>query len=81
MIGDSIEKVLSLEPDLIITGNKEMYEQLSKIAPTIYIEYEENIPKLIKEFGIILNRENLAQEWQKLSTTSSNRSPKNCSYY
>ncbi len=65
VIGDSIEKVLSLEPDLIITGNKEMYEQLSKIAPTIYIEYEENIPKLIKEFGIILNRENLAQEWQK----------------
>ena len=42
-----------------------MYEQLSKIAPTIYIEYEENIPELIKEFGIILNQGDHAEEWLK----------------
>ena len=40
-IGDygkpSIEKIIALKPDLIITGNGENYDALSKIAPTVVI--------------------------------------------
>ncbi|UKS30456.1 ABC transporter substrate-binding protein [Paenibacillus sp. HWE-109] len=38
----SVEAVMSVEPDLIILGslfNQEMYDQLSKIAPTVIVPY------------------------------------------
>src|SRR5699024_7990393 len=35
----NIEKVLSLQPDLIVVMYDDHYEQLSEIAPTVYIPY------------------------------------------
>lgn len=35
----SMEKVLQLEPDLIITAFQTDYDKLSKIAPTVFVDY------------------------------------------
>ncbi|MFC5591998.1 ABC transporter substrate-binding protein [Sporosarcina soli] len=68
-IGDkssfSIEKVIELEPDLILTYNEEQYESLSKIAPTViipfgmYADYKERL----LEIANVLNREKEAKQF------------------
>jgi iron complex transport system substrate-binding protein len=68
-IGDkssfSIEKVIELEPDLILTYNEEQYESLSKIAPTViipfgmYADYKERL----LEVANVLNREEEAKQF------------------
>lgn len=68
-IGDygkpSIEKVISLKPDLIITGNGENYDALSKIAPTVVIPYGElkNAHEELTYFGELLDKEQEAKDW------------------
>ncbi|RXZ83003.1 helix-turn-helix domain-containing protein [Paenibacillaceae bacterium] len=61
----SLEKVLALEPDLIITGNDQLYEQFSKIAPTIVVPFGElkNAHEEITYFGKALGREVDAKKW------------------
>lgn len=60
-----IEKVLSLEPDLMITADtdEKAYEQLTKIAPTIMFDtfapMEERLPAL----GDIINKKAEADAW------------------
>ncbi|MFJ7935659.1 ABC transporter substrate-binding protein [Sporosarcina sp. NPDC096371] len=48
----NVEKVLELEPDLIVVMYDENYEQLSEIAPTIHIPYgtATNIQETVKLF-------------------------------
>jgi len=61
----SVENIMSLNPDLIISGNGENYEKLSKIAPTIVIPYGElaNVHDELKYFGDLLGREKEASAW------------------
>lgn len=61
----SLEKVLTLEPDLIVTGNPELYESFSKIAPTVVVEYGElkNTHEEITYFGKVLGKEKEAAAW------------------
>lgn len=63
----SMEKVISLTPDLIVINDfdAEAYDQFSKIAPTLYVPYTEyNNPKEeIQLFGKLLGREQQAQAW------------------
>ncbi|MFS0838082.1 helix-turn-helix domain-containing protein [Paenibacillus sp. 1P03SA] len=52
----SAEAVLALEPDLIIVPSEETYGMLNKIAPTVYIPYEqmtmeERLNKLAEALG------------------------------
>ncbi|QGH32848.1 ABC transporter substrate-binding protein [Gracilibacillus salitolerans] len=59
----SLEKITSLNPDLIITYAEDSYEQLSKIAPTVLfpygaLDYEERL----LEIGNILNKEQEAKQ-------------------
>ncbi|WP_440119024.1 ABC transporter substrate-binding protein [Paenibacillus sp. QZ-Y1] len=66
-IGDSVEQLMELEPDLIITLNpdKEAYEKYSKIAPTVSIA-SITFPTLKDEvnyFGEVLGKEAEAQKW------------------
>jgi iron complex transport system substrate-binding protein len=35
----SLERLTALKPDLILTEQREQYELLSRIAPTVYVEY------------------------------------------
>jgi len=70
-IGDygksSMEKVLSLQPDLIITSENDeaKYEMLSKVTPTISIPYGElkNAHEELTYFGKLLGREAEAEAW------------------
>ncbi|MFJ7973640.1 ABC transporter substrate-binding protein [Psychrobacillus sp. NPDC096389] len=68
-IGDygnpSTEKILALNPDIIISGNSENYETLSKIAPTIVIPYGElsNVHDELTYFGDLLGQEEAARVW------------------
>ncbi|MEY9094315.1 ABC transporter substrate-binding protein [Paenibacillus sp. RC84] len=61
----SVERIAGLEPDLIITGNAETYEQLSKIAPTLVIPYGtlKNAREELEYFGTLLGKETEAKSW------------------
>ncbi|MFC9710034.1 ABC transporter substrate-binding protein [Paenibacillus sp. NPDC056933] len=61
----SLEKVLELQPDLIITGNPDLFDSFSKIAPTLVVPYGElkNTHEEITYFGKALNKEKEAEAW------------------
>ncbi|WP_433749735.1 ABC transporter substrate-binding protein [Paenibacillus amylolyticus] len=65
--GGSVEKILSLEPDLIVTvgGDEKLNEQYRKIAPTLIIPYGtyDNVHEEITAFGEILNKQKEAADW------------------
>ncbi|REK74558.1 AraC family transcriptional regulator [Paenibacillus paeoniae] len=70
-IGDvngSLEKVVDLQPDLIVTGasmDDARYEQLSKIAPTLSVPYGnlKNAQEELTYFGELLGKEKEAKAW------------------
>jgi iron complex transport system substrate-binding protein len=61
----SPEKLIALEPDLIISGAAESYDQLSKIAPTIIIPYGtlKNAHEELTYFGELMGKEKEAKAW------------------
>lgn len=63
----SLEKVVELDPDLIIINDfdVEKYDEYSKIAPTIYIPYTayHNPQEEIQLLGKLLDRQQQAQAW------------------
>lgn len=61
----STESILALDPDLIISGNAESYEMLSKIAPTVIIPYGDlkNAHEELTYFGQLLGKEAEAEIW------------------
>ncbi|UNK18342.1 ABC transporter substrate-binding protein [Paenibacillus sp. N3/727] len=61
----SVEKMLALNPDLIITWDPKMVEQYSKVAPTVVYDTAkyDNIHEEITAMGEILNRQKEAEEW------------------
>ncbi|MCW3795373.1 AraC family transcriptional regulator [Paenibacillus sp. LS1] len=68
------EKILSLQPDLIVTTptfaelTEGGYEALSKIAPTIVIEQNNEPIKDIEMFGDILGKQEEAKQWNEKFT-------------
>lgn len=67
--GGSVEKILSLKPDLIVTvgGDEKLNEQFRKIAPTLVIPYGtyHEVHDEMRAFGEILGKEKEAEEWLK----------------
>ena len=68
VVGDNttvnFEMITSLKPDLILTYQEEVYDQLSKIAPTVFIPWGKyNYRDRLVEFGKILNKEQEAEKW------------------
>ncbi|ANY69038.1 hypothetical protein BBD42_23055 [Paenibacillus sp. BIHB 4019] len=63
----SFEKLLDLNPDLIVvmTSEEEEYKKYSKIAPTIAIPYGKftSIEEEVKFFGDLLGRDEEASSW------------------
>ncbi|WP_232698076.1 ABC transporter substrate-binding protein [Brevibacillus daliensis] len=61
----SVEKMLALNPDLIITWDPKMVEQYSKIAPTVVFDTGNynSIHEEITAMGEILNKQKEAEEW------------------
>ncbi|MGO4531242.1 AraC family transcriptional regulator [Paenibacillus sp. 2TAF8] len=68
------EKILSLQPDLIVTTPalaeivEGGYDALSKIAPTIVIEQNNEPIKDIEMFGDILGKQEEAKQWNEKFT-------------
>ncbi|WP_025846365.1 ABC transporter substrate-binding protein [Brevibacillus agri] len=63
----SVEKILALNPDLIVTlsDDPKLYEQLSKIAPTLVFVHTtfKDSREQIRTFGEILGKEKEAEAW------------------
>ncbi|MFD2117228.1 ABC transporter substrate-binding protein [Paenibacillus yanchengensis] len=61
----SYEKVLELNPDLIITWNREQVSEYAKIAPTVVFETKKyaNMHEQLRGMGEILNRQAEADKW------------------
>ncbi|MCU6709132.1 ABC transporter substrate-binding protein [Paenibacillus sp. J5C_2022] len=59
----SAEKVIALDPDVILTYDQNSYEELSKIAPTIVIPLEYGYEQRVTEIGKVLNKEAEAEKW------------------
>jgi iron complex transport system substrate-binding protein len=61
----SIEKVLSLKPDLIIMQSDENYEKLSKIAPTVVIPYnsEGDFYGEFRKIADLVGKKDEAEKW------------------
>ncbi|SDK27674.1 ABC transporter substrate-binding protein [Sediminibacillus albus] len=60
----SVEKVIELDPDLIIAADQESYEQLQKVAPTVLIEYgKHHVKEEMEMLGGILGKEQEAEDW------------------
>ncbi|NQX69101.1 AraC family transcriptional regulator [Paenibacillus alba] len=71
-IGDSFspEKVLSLQPDLIIVvaapSMEITYKELDKIAPVVRIEYGQySYREMMLEYGKLAGKEQAAEDWLK----------------
>lgn len=59
----SLERITSLNPDLILTYQEDAYDNLSKIAPTILIPYGKyDYKERLLEIGKLLNQEAEAQQ-------------------
>ncbi|HZG13241.1 ABC transporter substrate-binding protein [Kurthia gibsonii] len=63
----SMEKILDLKPDLIITYDKEAVEKYKKIAPTVVYDVSQydTIQEKVIGMGEILNRQEEAKEFNK----------------
>ncbi|GBF73371.1 ABC transporter substrate-binding protein [Paenibacillus sp. 598K] len=61
----SPELIMTLNPDLIITGNNDTYEILNKIAPTLVVPYGQlkNAREELTFFGEALGKETEAAAW------------------
>lgn len=61
----NLEKVLELNPDIIITGStdEKEYEQLSKIAPTLMFDTFEQLDKRMLLIGDIVGKKKEAEQW------------------
>lgn len=61
----NVEKVLALDPDLIVVMYDDHYEQLSAIAPTIYLPYgtTTNVYETVELFGDIAANEDEANKF------------------
>lgn len=61
----SPEKIMALDPDLIISGQAESYETLSKIAPTIIVPYGDlkDAHSELTYFGDLLGKKEKATNW------------------
>ena len=63
-VGQSMESVMGLNPDLIITINEEKVPLYEGIAPTIYLPYGSFNPEdLMRELSVITGTEEIAQKW------------------
>lgn len=62
-IGQSLEKIIELQPDLIISWGATKYDEFSKIAPTVPLELSGGPKESVRIFGEILGREAEAEQW------------------
>jgi len=66
-VGDSLEALVELKPDLIITNinKEETVDKYSLIAPTVAMPYNsfETIQEEMRYFGDLLDKKDVAEQW------------------
>lgn len=72
IVGDAVtgdyEKILSLNPDLIVVyalAKEEEIEKYSKIAPTVTTQFFGEPMESLRDLGEILNKQDVAENWIK----------------
>ncbi|OXM13502.1 ABC transporter substrate-binding protein [Paenibacillus herberti] len=63
----NLEKIVELNPDLILSSSSDNYAQLSKIAPTVVVPYGnlKNAHEELTYFGELLGKQEEAEAWLK----------------
>lgn len=63
----NVERILDLNPDLILSANSDNYAQLSKIAPTVVVPWGDlkNAHEELTYFGELLDKQEEAAAWLK----------------
>ncbi|WP_342558258.1 AraC family transcriptional regulator [Metasolibacillus sp. FSL K6-0083] len=64
-IGDNLETIVSLKPDLIFTFNNKNVESYAKIAPTVLITLDSDVREEVRQIGYALGKEDVAAAWEK----------------
>ncbi|MBO0603130.1 iron-siderophore ABC transporter substrate-binding protein [Sporosarcina sp. E16_3] len=64
-LGDSanLEALVEIEPDLIISRDSKINDDLSKIAPTVILENSDDWRTGLIKMGVVLQKEEEAQQW------------------
>ncbi|MFD1884436.1 AraC family transcriptional regulator [Paenibacillus wenxiniae] len=62
-LGDSLEQVVALNPDLIISTWDESYDQYVKIAPSVLLKTTMPLKERMQKLGQLIGREEEAQKW------------------
>lgn len=68
-VGNSLEKLLEMEPDLIISHvtDQETYDKYKQIAPTVVMPYNafESVEAEMDYFGKVLGKEEESRKWKE----------------
>lgn len=63
--GESLESVVAMEPDLIITTWDDSYEPFSKIAPSVLLKLNSGLVDKMRVLGELVNRQDEAKKWEE----------------
>ncbi|WP_440116385.1 ABC transporter substrate-binding protein [Paenibacillus sp. QZ-Y1] len=62
----NLEKLVELQPDLIITGlhaQGDELDQIAKVAPTVGVDVDAPLEERLSVLGLLVNKEKEAQQW------------------
>ncbi|WP_342415488.1 ABC transporter substrate-binding protein [Paenibacillus sp. FSL R10-2782] len=60
----NVEKMLEVDPDLILVGSDESYDDLSKISPTVVLPWNVyDVREEIEKVGDIIGRQAEVRKW------------------
>ncbi len=60
---ESMEQVIEMKPDLIISTWDDSYKEFSKIAPSVLLKLNNGVIDKMRVLGQLVNREEEAEEW------------------
>lgn len=62
-LGEAVEQVVELQPDLIISTWDESYEQFAQIAPSVLLKLSNGVIDRMRVLGELVNKQEAAEEW------------------
>ena len=62
-LGESMEQVIDLKPDLIISTWDDSYKQFEKIAPSVLLKLNTGVEEKMRVLGELVNKQAEAESW------------------
>lgn len=62
-LGESVEQIVDLNPDLIISTWDDSYEQYAQIAPSVLLKLNNGLVEKMRVLGELVNRSEEAESW------------------